>query len=405
MAAIAPMPMPRASVAATTAVPTDSSPVGRISRRRLCTVTAPLSPTTSAPPTAAATDDWFTPSLSTDGDTKSDPSIVVSESITVSPPAMPMISPISETSTDSSRPAPVSGNPKSTSSIAEAIERPRQHRDDAAGHDEGEVLLGHRVPGSHRPGVDGPREEGRDQGVDRVRVELGQGRARVEPVHRGDRQHDEHGRERRERGRADHHGDGRCEQRAGDRDRPDREDPPAALDPAQPPVGLARVDLAGGEVSHQLVHRDQAGVVVPGASHHAQQGVRAAGGAGRLDEQRLQGDVDLDQVDTRRPPPPAATLPTTWGAPAPQRSISSPTRAARSRAQRTWVSSGASPGMRMFRYGVRRSRSAIGMGSVGDSPWKIRPERSRGGLVTASAPPGTPSRAPSCGATRSARRR
>ena len=87
-------------------------------------MTAPLRPTTSAPDTAATTDAWSAPSLSTDGETKSDPSIVVSESITLSPPAMPMIRPVSATSTDSRRPAPVSGNPNRTSSIAEAIERP-----------------------------------------------------------------------------------------------------------------------------------------------------------------------------------------------------------------------------------------------------------------------------------------
>ena len=116
---------------------------------------------------------------------------------------------------------------------------------------------------------------------------------------------------------------------------------------------------------------------MPGAPHHAQQGVR------RPVELVAWMSSDCRVMSTSTTSTPAAaataaTLPTTCGAPAPQRSISSPTRAARSRAQRTWVSSGASPGMRMYRYGVRRSRSAIGMGSVGDSPWKMRPWRSRG---------------------------
>ena len=50
--------------------------------------------------------------------------MVVSDSMMLSPDAMPMIRPIRATSTESNRPAPVSGNPKRTSSIAEAIERP-----------------------------------------------------------------------------------------------------------------------------------------------------------------------------------------------------------------------------------------------------------------------------------------
>ena len=118
------MPAPRYSAAATPAAATDNSPVGRMSERRLCTVTAPLSPTTRAPPTAATTDAWSGRRSSTAGETKSDPINVVTERSTLRPVAIPMIRPARASSTASNRPAPVSGKPNRTSSIVDAMVRP-----------------------------------------------------------------------------------------------------------------------------------------------------------------------------------------------------------------------------------------------------------------------------------------
>ena len=99
---------------------------------------------------------------------------------------MPMISPISDTSTDSSRPAPVSGKPKSTSSMAEAIERPGSIATMPPATMNAKSCSAIGTPERHGRRVDGPREQGGHQGVDRVGVELGQRRSarssRLTPV-------------------------------------------------------------------------------------------------------------------------------------------------------------------------------------------------------------------------------
>ena len=76
------------------------------------------------------------------------------------------------------------------------------------------------------------------------------------------------------------------------------------LDLAQAGGRRLNVDLAGHERLHEVVHGDEAGVVVARLAHDAQQGVRPAGRARGLHEERLERDVDLDEVDG--PPTPDA---------------------------------------------------------------------------------------------------
>ncbi len=59
----------------------------------------------------------------------------------------------------------------------------------------------------------------------------------------------------------------------------------------------ADLNLSGDEGLDEPVHRDEPGVVEAGVPHHPQEGVRAAGAAARLDDDRLEGDVELDPVD------------------------------------------------------------------------------------------------------------
>ena len=98
--------------------------MGRTSRRRVCIVTAPHEPTTSAPATAAHHCAWDVRRSRTDGATKANDSASVSRIVVLRPTATPMMRPVNDTTTASSRPAPVTAYPEMTSSTAEAMVRP-----------------------------------------------------------------------------------------------------------------------------------------------------------------------------------------------------------------------------------------------------------------------------------------